>query len=226
MPFDPNLLLEILVRGAAVGTFLGLAVVIARRPLSPARITGVLFCIGAAAHTLTQHPSVASALGFAWIPVWAFSVMGAGLFWAFTTELFGDRPRLEPVRFAPAALLLAIGVASALASGSSRRALLLAHNLVSAAFMVHVFIVIWNGWRNDLVESRRRLRGPVLAAGALYAVTVLTVQTAEVFWRPVSELSPLAAAVLFVLGLASIAALLQADPDLFAAPYAPRPVED
>lgn len=217
-------ILEVLTRGGAVGAFIGVAIAITRPPLTPARVTGVLFCLAAAAHTLTQHPAIEPALGFAWPAVWAFSVMGAGLFWAFATELFGDRPRLEPVRFAPAALLLAIGTAVWLADGAYTNGFLLAHNLVGAALMIHVLIVIWSGWRNDLVESRRRLRGPVLAAAALYAVAVIAVQTSEIFWGSAHALSPLAAIVLFLLGLAGIGALLQADLDLFAPAAEPRPM--
>lgn len=127
--------------------------------------------------------------------------MGAGLFWAFATELFGDRSRLEPARFLPAALLLASGVAAALARGTPRDGLWLAHDLFGAALMVHVLIVVWSGWRNDLVESRRRLRGPILIAAALYGVAVIAVETSEIFWGPAIALSPLAAVTLFALGL-------------------------
>ena len=118
-------ILEVLSRGGAVGAFIGIAIAIARPPLTPARITGALFCIAAAAHTLTQLPAVEEALGFARVPVWAFSAMGAGLFWAFAAELFGDRARLEPLRFAPALVLLAIGVKAVLATGAIADALFL-----------------------------------------------------------------------------------------------------
>ena len=214
-------ILELLMRGGAVGAFLGLAIVIVRGPVAPARVTGPLFCLAAAAHTLTQQGGLGPSLGVAWPLVWAFSATGAGLFWAFATELFGDRPRLRAVGFAPAALLLAI--AAPAANGVWPRALWLAHNLVGAALMVHVLVVIWSGWRNDLVESRRRLRGPILAAAAVYAVAVIGVQVSEILWRPANGLSSLGAAVLFVLGLAGIGALLQADPDLFATTATPRP---
>jgi len=217
-------LLEVLARGGAVGAFIGVAIAIARPPFTPARITGALFCLAAAAHTLTQHPSIVQALDFALPPVWAFSVMGAGLFWAFATELFDDRSRLELVRLAPAALLLALGIAAVLAKGAPADGLLLAHHLVGAALMIHVLIVIWSGWRNDLVESRRRLRGPILAAAALYAVAVIAVEASEIRWGRAESLSPLAAATLFILGLAGIGALLKADPDLFATSAA-RPAE-
>lgn len=201
-------------RGGAVGAFLGLAVVIARGPFAPARVTGILFCLAAAAHTLTQQGGLGSALGASWPAVWAFSAMGAGLFWAFATELFGDRPRLRAVHLAPSALLLVIAVSAV--NGVWPKGLWLTHNLVGAALMAHVLVVIWSGWRNDLVESRRRLRGPLLAAAAIYAVAVIGVQVFEILWRPADDLSPLGAAMLFALGLAGMGALLQAEPDLFA----------
>lgn len=187
-------MLEVLARGAAAGVFLGLSIVIGRGRYSSARVTGVLFCLAAAAHTLTQLPMLEHALGRTWPLVWALSVMGAGLFWAFATELFEDRQRLDARRFAPAAGLLAIGLAGAAASPGASRLLWLAHNLVGAALMAHVLFVIVTGWRNDLVEARRRLRGPILAAAALYAASVIAVQISEILWRPADALSPLAAA--------------------------------
>ncbi|MEX0645437.1 MAG: hypothetical protein WD076_09000, partial [Parvularculaceae bacterium] len=214
---DNMCILELLVRGGAVGALAGLAIVILRGPLTPARITGFLFCLAAAGHTMTQFPPVIQALGVGALPVGAFSAMGAGLFWAFATELFGDRRRLEPIRLAPALLLLMIATMATLAGeGMTRNLLLLAHNIVGGALMIHVLIVIWSGWRGDLVESRRRLRGPILAAGALYAVAVIVVQISEIVWRPASDLSPLAAVVLLLLSLAGLGALLRADADLFA----------
>lgn len=202
-------------RGGAAGAFVALTFVMARPPFSPARITGALFALGAAGHTLTQHPLIAQAFNYALLPFWVFSVMGAGLFWAFATELFEDRPRLEPIRLSPALVLLGVGIGVALTSGTARSALLLVHNVIGAVLIGHVLVVIWNGWRNDLVESRRRLRGPILAAAALYAATVIAVQIAEILSGPASVLSPVAAMALLVLGLAGIGALLQVDADLF-----------
>ena len=154
-------IVEVLARGAAAGVFFGLSIVVGCSGLSPSRVTGVLFCLAAAAHTLTQLPVLERVLGWTWPVVWALSVMGAGLFWAFATELFEDRQRLDARRFTPAAVLLAVGVAGAAAPVEASNPLWLAHNLLGAALMAHVLIVIATGWRNDLVEARRRLRGPI-----------------------------------------------------------------
>lgn len=207
-------MLELLARGVAVGAFVGLALVMARG-LTRARLTGALFCLAAAAHTLTQLPQSATTLGWAWPPIWALSVMGAGLFWAFVLELFEDRPTLTLGQFAPALLLLLLGLVGALAPPSIARTFWLLHNVASGALIVHALFVVWNGWRGDLVEQRRRLRGPILAISAVYAFAVIVVQTWEIYFGFARSLSPIAAGALMCLGLLALAAFGRMDLDLF-----------
>lgn len=221
--------LELLARGGAVGAFMGLGIVCARGRLTPARVTGILFCIAAAAHTLTQYQPIEDALVAVWPVVWSFSAMGAGFFWLFTTELFADRSRLEPVRFAPAALLLGLAFVGNNSAGTIASGVWLAHNLISAGLMAHILYVVGSGWRNDLVESRRRLRGPMIGLGAVYVIAVAIVQSGEILGQPADALSPLAALTLLLLGLSALGVLLRADADLFApsmpieaAPAAPQ----
>lgn len=217
---NPGETLELLARGGAVGAFLGLALLSARGRRTPARLTGALFCLGAAAHTLTQLPSSEAALGFMWWPVWSFSVMGAGLFWSFALELFEDGGALDVRRLAPALALFALGVAAASASEVAQRTLYLAHNVLGAALIAHALFLIARGWRGDLVESRRRLRGPILVTASIYALAVIAVQTGELFAGSAQALSPIAAAALLMLGLLSLAAFARMDPSLFGAPTA------
>lgn len=212
--------LELLVRGGAVGAFLGLALLSARGHSMSQRIAGVSFCLAAAAHTLTQIPGIATALGFLWWPVWSLSVMGAGLFWVFALELFEDSGKLDARRFVPALLLLALGTAAVIVSETAQRVLYLGHNLLSAAFVVHALILIARGWRGDLVEPRRRLRGPILVMASMYALAVISVQTGELFAGSAQALSPLAAASLLLLGLLSLTAFANMNESLFVAPVA------
>ena len=220
-------MLELLTRGAAVGVFVGLALMMARG-LTQAKLTGALFCLAAAAHTLTQLPQSPSALGWAWPPIWALSVMGAGLFWAFVLELFEDRSTLTPAQFAPALLLLLLGLAGALAPPSIARTFWLLHNVASGALIVHALFVVWNGWRGDLVEQRRRLRGPILAVCAAYAFAVIVVQTWELYFGSARSLSPVAAVALMCLGLLALAVFGRMESDLFgpSQPRAAKPVSD
>ncbi len=222
---NPGENLELLARGGAVGAFVGLALLSARGKRTPARMTGALFCLGAAAHTLTQVPSVEAALGFMWWPVWSFSAMGAGLFWAFALELFEDGGVLDVRRLAPALALLALGAAAASASESAQRNLYLAHNILGAGLIAHVLFLIARGWHGDLVETRRRLRGPILVTATIYALAVIAVQTGELFVGSAQALSPIAAAALLLLGLLSLVAFARMEPSLFGAPAAmPAPV--
>ena len=208
-------ILEVLVRGAAVGGFLGLAIAVGRGGVSSARVTGVLFCLAAAGHTVAQSPPICAAIGWAWPLAWGLSITGAGLFWAFATELFGDRERSHTARFLPAAVLLAMGIAALMSPLAVRKALGLANNIVSAGLMIHVLVIIAAEWRGDLVEPRRRLRGPILAAAALYALVLTGVESAEILGRSAAAWSPVAAVLLLTLSLSSIAAFLRADPALF-----------
>jgi AraC-like DNA-binding protein len=214
---------ELLVRGAAAGVYVLLALRIGAGVRTPARLTGALLALAAAAHTLTQSRAAMDVLSAAAAPVWAFSVMGTGLFWAFALELFGDRKRLSPARLIPALVLLVVGVAARLLPPDAARWLWLAHNLAGAALMIQVLIVVWTGWRGDLVEARRRLRGPLLSLAAVYALVVAAVQTAELYAGPATALSFLAAVTLAALSVASGVVFLRDDARLFDAPVARAP---
>lgn len=206
---------ELLVRGAAIGIFVLLAVRIGVGARTSARVTGALFALAAGAHTITQSAPAMQLLGHANAAPWALSVMGAGLFWAFAMELFGDHGRLSPVRLAPAAALLAVGVAAKLVPEAIARNLWLAHNLIGAALLLHLLAVVWTGWRGDLVEARRRLRGPLLASAAIYALIVAAVQIGELYAGQATGLSFLAAITLLTLSVASGLVFLRDDPQLF-----------
>jgi AraC-like DNA-binding protein len=217
----PSSTAELLVRGAVIGILVLISVRIGAGARAPARLTGAAFSLAGAAHAATQFPPILQALGPAAVLAWVLSVMGTGLFWAFALELFGDRERLQPVRLLPAIALLGIGIMARLSPAPVAWSLWLAHNLLGAALMVHVLVVIWTGWRGDLVEARRRLRGPLLALAATYALAVAIVQTAELYMGPATPLSFLAAVSLLVLSLASGVVFLREDSQLFGS-AAPR----
>ena len=214
---DPGML-ELLARGAAAGILIVLAVAIGRGGATPARVTGALFCLAASAHVLERLP-----LGPALYLILPLSIPGAGLLWAFTLELFEDHRTLDPRRFIPAAALLAIGLMG-LAAGRSHLAqgLWLTHKVIAVVLMAHVLVVVVAGWRGDLVEPRRRLRGPILALAALYTLATSLVEAAAVFGAPVEALSPFGAASLLIDSLAGAVVFLQAHQELFNAPRPQR----
>ena len=214
---------ELLARGVAVGAFLALAIAVVRSASGPARLSGQLFSLAAAAHTLTQWPGPEIMTGPIVAVIWAFSVMGAGFFWAFAHDLFEDT-KLDLRRFVPAVVLLAIGIAGG--PDGARPSLWLLHNLVGGVLALHVLFLVAMGWRGDLVEQRRRLRAPVLLAGVVYALVIIVVQTGEIFAGSAEALSPVAAAALVALSLISMWAFGRVDPSLFATVEAQAPTED
>lgn len=206
--------LELLIRGGAVGGFLALAVCMGRVEMRRLRLSGVLFDLSAAAHVITQYPPAIRAMGFAFPVVWVLSVVGTATFWMFATDLFSDEQRRPWVRFAPVAGLLSLGLAGYFTKGPISEAVWIVYYLAGMALMAHALWLIAHGWKDDLVETRRRLRGPVLGAGALYGVINAVVQTGEILWRPLPFLSPVAAIALFALSLSGIAVFLNVDAGL------------
>lgn len=210
---------ELLVRGAAAGAFVALAGVIVMPPVSISRWSGALFSVAAAAHTITQLPDWQALLGIVAPLAWVLSVAAPGLFWAFAVTLFDDRKGPLPVLALPSLLLLLVGGVTLILPTFAVVGWG-AHNLAAAALFVHATLLVWRGWRNDLVEARRRLRGGVLAAAVLYGMAVVGVQLWELTQGPVDSLSPFAAVALCLLALAALLAFLQPNQDLF------EPVEE
>ncbi len=184
---NPDLVaLEILARGIAIGALVAIASGLwSGGARQPARLAGLLFCAGVSAYVINSSPQLTSAFEPAMAPIHFAALGGAGLFWLFIVALFEDRA-VSPRTLAPWALLTAIGLIGWLGPKPAREAVWLVHNLVEAGFAAHALYVIWRSWRDDLVETRRRLRGPFLAVVTLYVMTLSGFEIAEGmgFFRP------------------------------------------
>uniref|UniRef100_B0SWL4 Transcriptional regulator, AraC family n=1 Tax=Caulobacter sp. (strain K31) TaxID=366602 RepID=B0SWL4_CAUSK len=213
-------LLETLARGVAVGGFgvTGLALVMDRRP-TPVRWVGGLFFACAIAHVIDGFRLGGAVHA---LPViWAMSVATTGLFWTLAYALFADERRFSPHRLWPAAGLVMLWALARFMPEATCRPLWLVFNLVSVGLVLHALLVIWRGWRGDLVVQRRRLRGPVMIAAAGY---ILLLSAQDVAWATglpwVHASSLLQACVLAALAVAGASALLRAEPLLVEAPIA------
>lgn len=213
-------LIELLVRGAAMGGFLGLALCFGRANPARLRLSGVLFCLTAAGHVLSQSPSARLVAGAAFPVIWLLSITGAGFFWTFATDLFSDEARPLWRRFAPAAANLLLALAGLLVRPTFAQAVWVIYSIVAIGMIGHALNVIARGWRDDLVESRRKLRGPVLASAAGYALLVVVLEVAQMLWRPMPELAPVGAIALLILSLSGMAVFLHLNSDLLQS--APR----
>jgi AraC-like DNA-binding protein len=215
--------LEALFRGIAIGALGAVALGLWRGPDGPARLGGTLFCLGVAAYALNSSPALFQSLGWFAFPVHFLALGGQGLFWLFIVTLFEDRA-VSPLTLAPWALLTAIGLLGLITPPPWVEGVWIAHNLVEAAFSVHALILITRSWRGDLVEARRRLRGPFLAAVTLFVLILSGVEIAQSFgvdpwWYGVASGAGLA-----VFCTAGAAVFLQSRPELFGA-AGPAPAE-
>ncbi len=211
--------LEILLRGLAAGVTLTTGVGFLRTARAgAARWSGVLFSLSVAAFAVHSGGAETRSLGPVFGAIaWSLAVGGTAYFWAFGVSLFEDR-RLDLTLFAPAAVMSTIGAIGALAPGGAAGGVWIVHNLLEVVLVAHVTMIIWRGWRGDLVEARRSLRGPFMLVVAVYTVVLSGFEVAhELGVRP-SWGGQLQAVSLAVLSLIGAATFLQARPVLFGGP--------
>ena len=217
--------LEMLARGIAVGALLamvpGLWIGGANRS---ARLSGILFCAGAIAYVLNSSPQIRGAIGWT-LPLVHFAAFGGvGLFWLFIVNLFEDRA-VSARTLAPWALLTVVGIVGVSTRGQAQTIVWIIHNLIEAGFALHALFVIVRSWRGDLVEARRRLRGPFLGVVTLYVLTLSCFEIAEGLGFFEDWFRLLGGVSLAAYCLAGASVFLRARPELFgsAAPAAPVP---
>ncbi|MED5617857.1 helix-turn-helix domain-containing protein [Ideonella sp. BN130291] len=161
---------------AALLLLLGAALLRARGGLAAARL-GAAFAIGVAAYAAYPPGSVPSP---ALTPLAALSAGNGLVFWLFTRALFDDdfRPRAWHV-----ALWGLFAVAGALqcavfrpAHGVAAVVTGMVLTLVPLGFSLLAVAQTLASWRDDLVEGRRRLRGPLVALVVAYTAVFAVVR--------------------------------------------------
>ncbi len=200
--------LEILLRGAAAGTLVATAAGLARGSGGrEVRATGCVFCLSAAAFSLHSGGAESRALGpFLWIAS-LLSAAGAGYFWLFALALFGER-RFRPARLVPIALLTGIAAIGWSLPRPTANGVWVVHNAIEILLVGSALAVIGRSWRDDLVETRRSLRGPFVAAVALYALVLSFLGIAEALGNAPPWVGLAQAATLAALGLGGASVFL------------------
>lgn len=207
--------LEVLLRGIAVGSMLCTALALIRgRPLIPARWTGALFALAAAAFTLHSGGPETRAVMPIIFPIWLLALGGTAYFWMFAITLFEDS-RFTLERWIPAVVMTLVGVVGWVLPQPVNRGVWVVHNLLEMALILHIVSIIWRRRQGDLVEARRTLRAPVILLIGLYALIDSVFEMAGALGTEELWLSPLQAASLALVSLLTAAAFLQARPELF-----------
>ena len=149
-----------------------------------------------------------------------------GLFWLFIGTAFEDRQITAPM-LAPPAGLLALGLAKGAAPALPSNLLWWLFNGLSDLLALHAGFMI-RGWREDLVEGRRRLRVLLLRLVAVFVVAQVGIAfvnrlNAAGEWRLFLISGPYGGAILATLILAGSVLFLQARADPFGGAVAPSP---
>jgi AraC-like DNA-binding protein len=218
---DALLTLELLLRGVAIGALAATGVSFFRSGGSPhLRIVGSLFVVSVIAYAINSSHILRDQLGAYLTPATILSLGGGGFFWLFIVTLFEDRP-LSLKTLTPAIVLTAVGFLGILTEPPLRQGVWIVHNLMEIALSLHALYVIYESWRGDLVEARRRLRGPFLAIVTLYTIGMSGIEIGESLDVQASWYSLAGGGALAVFCLAGCFMFLQVKPSIFGA-AAPR----
>lgn len=215
---------ELLLRGAAVGALIvwaiGFATSRANRSL---RAAGSLFCLAAIGFALNEDAGARSAIGPVTYPLWLLSVAAAGYFWLLVVALFEDRKLSGRDVLIPIVLTVS-GVAAYLSPLVAQPPLWVCHHLMEVAIAGHAMVVIARSWRDDLVEARRRLRGPVMTAVTAFVLMWAGLELRRLAVPGGPDFGVWVAGALAIMTVAAAAAFLDMRAVLFGAarPIAPN----
>jgi AraC-like DNA-binding protein len=219
MNVDPVRSMMVALPVATVGVMLAIAAGMLRAPRLQVRWIGVIFSLAVAAYAIKFWNDEVHILPD--FVVFLRLLLGAGAvgwFWLFVIALFEDSPRIGPGLFATVGGLILACVAATYAAGPYHAWLWLLAYLIQIVLALHALAIIVRGWKGDLVEVRRRLRGPFLVTVAGYIVAMRSVDILETFgitpgWHPLTN-----DVVRFAVCLAGAIVFLESRGELFGPP--------
>ncbi len=207
--------LDLLLCGVATGAQLAWCLALMRSARNRTfGIATLLFLGSNLAFVLFGSPMFRQLVGPGSEALWLVQLGSAGLFWLFVVVLFEDRP-LTARGFAPAAVLTLVGLVARFAPPGWASWLWALHNIIGLGAALHAMVVILRSGREDLVEARRRLRVPFLAAVASYAILVSAAQLGQSAGFDADWYGLINVALQAVLGIAGAAVLLEARSEVF-----------
>ena len=216
---DSLTMLDMFVRGIAVGAMIVTAVSVCHRGISRhVQLATLLLGLSIIAWLITESAALWGAMGqFYPIIIPAYPV--GALFWLFVVTVFEDRP-ITAANLWPTALLLTTGFLCEVIPLPEKDWLWVARNVFSGLLSLHAVVVIARGWVGDLVESRRRIRALVLGFAALFgALNVVLAFLSRLDptgpWRLFTAGRPYGGAIFAAVIVATGVVFLQARPALF-----------
>jgi AraC-like DNA-binding protein len=133
-------------------------------------------------------------------------------------SIMEDDFTLSPLALAAAALLIGVSLVGIEARSTSWDAIAVAiHSLLGLGFVAAALVNVLRGWRQDLVEARRRLRAIIVVACGGYSMAVLVVELLLRASRPSQELLLLNAILLAALLFGLACSVLDVSPSVRSA---------
>jgi len=205
--------LELLLRGIGVGLALALAAgLLQRRPRTFGAGVSAALTLGVGAYLVCSAGSGCS--GALWLsPLLLMTVANPFLFWWAARAVFDDSFTPRPRQLAILAALEALALSSTYAPVPGLASeLVLTSQAVALGLVAHALYIVVVGWRDDLVENRRQLRGAYLFVVGGYVLIVLAAEVWLHGQPPPPALSMLNVAGIAVVLFLSCCWLLSADP--------------
>jgi AraC-like DNA-binding protein len=204
---------ELLLRGMGVGLALALAAgMLQRRPRTFGAGASAALSLGIGAYLVCSGGARCSASPWLF-PLLLMAVANPFLFWWAARAVFDDGFKPRPRQFAILAALEALVLATAYAPLPGLVSeFSLASHAVGLGLVAHALYVVLVGWRDDLVENRRQLRGAYLFVVGGYVLIVLAAEVWLHGQPPPPALSMLNAAGITAVLFLSCCWFLSADP--------------
>jgi AraC-like DNA-binding protein len=191
-----------LLLGICAGALLAMAAAMLRAPRAAARWTGFAFFFCSALFAVKLWNDETLVLpGQLRFLIGVTAMMSVGWFWLMVMALFGDIDRYRPIMFLAPLAMMGCGIANMLHLGPLVPYVWAVGTGLQVTLAVWSMIIVVRSWKDDLVESRRRLRGPFMLAVALYIISLNGFDLLEMFggtpdWYPMLNAALLASVVL------------------------------
>lgn len=208
-------IVELLLRGVAIGAQLAIGIAVARSTENSAlRWATIMFFLSNICLTLNGFRPIRPMLEPFTYAIWLIQIGGAGYSWLFIVTLFEDwRPTLRG--WIPALILTVLGAAGTSGGMFSRTLIWGLHNAIGIGLAAHTLYVVAHSWRNDLIEARRRLRGPYLVGVGLFSIALGAAQIGQIMGIDAQWYDFAVAMAQALFGVAGAAILLEARQSLF-----------
>lgn len=191
-----------LLLGICAGALLAMSAAMLRAPRATARWTGFafFFCSALFAVKLWNDATLVLPDQLRFL-IGVTAMMSVGWFWLMVMALFGDIDRYRPVMFLAPLAMMGCGIANMLHLGPLVPYVWAVGTGLQVTLAVWSMIIVVRSWKDDLVESRRRLRGPFMMAVGLYIISLNGFDLLEMFggtpaWYPMLNAAMLASVVL------------------------------